>query len=110
MKPDRIYLLLFIAGTIVPYWPFVGFLTEHGLNLSLIGQQIVQTHMSAFAWADVIVSAVVTLVLIRQDGAQFNVRWAWLPVLATLTIGVSAGLPLFLYLRERSRLLAVSQS
>ena len=80
MKPSTVYLLLCVVGTVVPYWPFVGFLLEHGLDLPLIGQQIIQSPLSTFAWADVLVSAVVTLYLIRQDGPRYGVRRAWLPV------------------------------
>jgi len=47
----------------------------------------------------VIVSAAVLFVFI---GAE-RVRHRWIPVVATLLVGVSLGLPLLLYMRERAR-------
>jgi hypothetical protein len=38
---------------------------------------------------------------IRREGAAREMRHLWLPIAATCLIGVSCGLPLFLYLRER---------
>ena len=38
----------------------------------------------------------------RVESARLNIRRRWLPVLAVLTVGVSLGLPMFLYLRELS--------
>jgi hypothetical protein len=39
-------------------------------------------------------------VFMRVESARLSIRRRWLPVLALLTVGVSLGLPLFLYLRE----------
>ena len=50
--------------------------------------------------ADVLVSSVVLWVLVFVDGRRDSVRWLWLPIVANLMIGVSSGLPLFLYMRE----------
>jgi len=49
---------------------------------------------------DVLVSAVVLIVFIRAQSAQLNIHCRWLPVLAVLTVGVSLGLPMFLYMKE----------
>jgi len=46
-------------------------------------------------------SAVALLGFIRREGALRAVPHRWLPVVATLLVGVSCGLPLFLYLREQ---------
>jgi len=37
---------------------------------------------------------------IWSEGRRINLKRLWLPVLATLTVGVSLGLPLFLLLTE----------
>jgi hypothetical protein len=57
--------------------------------------------MGAFFGLDVLVSAVVVIVFIRREGARRKMGTLWLPIAATCLIGVSCGLPLFLYLRER---------
>jgi Terpene cyclase DEP1 len=41
------------------------------------------------------------LPFIRSEGGHRKMRLLWLPVAATCLVGVSCGLPLFLYLRER---------
>jgi hypothetical protein len=51
---------------------------------------------------DLIISAVMLRVFIGW-GPRQNIRAWWLPSLATLTIGVSLGLPLLLYMREGQR-------
>jgi hypothetical protein len=56
--------------------------------------------ISAFFGMDVLVSAVVLIAFMRVESARLNIRRRWLPVLAVLTVGVSLGLPMFLYMRE----------
>jgi len=50
---------------------------------------------------DVLVSAVALLVFTRNETSRLGVpAGRWLPLIALLTVGVSLGLPLFLYMRE----------
>jgi len=49
---------------------------------------------------DVLVSAVVLFLFMRVESVRLNIRRRWPPVLAVLTVGVSLGLPMFLYMRE----------
>jgi hypothetical protein len=49
---------------------------------------------------DVIVSSIVLWVFVYLDGRRYRVRHLWAPIAANLAVGVSLGLPLFLYLRE----------
>jgi predicted exporter len=50
---------------------------------------------------EVCVSALALFVFIFREGTRRKMRMLWLPVAATCVVGVSCGLPLFLYLRER---------
>jgi hypothetical protein len=100
MKPKTIYLILCFAGALLPYWQFVPWVMQHGLNLPLLVRELFANRISAFFGLDVIVSAVVLLRFIRLESARQQIRRAWLPVLAVLTVGVSLGLPMFLYMRE----------
>jgi hypothetical protein len=36
----------------------------------------------------------------RVESTRLNIRRRWLPLLAVLLVGVSLGLPLFLYMRQ----------
>lgn len=51
---------------------------------------------------DVIVSSVVLWVLVYTEGRRSGMKHLWAPVVANLAVGVSLGLPLFLYMREGS--------
>ena len=101
MKPKALYLCLCVAGTLLPYWPLLPFLRQHGLNLPLMIAQLFATPVSAFFGVDVIVSSLVLWVFVAVDGRRTGVPHLWAPVVANLAVGVSLGLPLFLYLRER---------
>jgi len=100
MKAKMLYLALCLAGVIVPYWQFLPWLLQHGLNMRLFAGELFANHISAFFGVDVIVSAVALLTFARIESARLGIRRGWLVLLAVLTVGVSLGLPLFLYLRE----------
>jgi hypothetical protein len=100
MKPKTIYLVLCLIGALLPYWQFVPWVFEHGMNLSLFVRELFVNHISAFFGMDVLVSAVVLVVFMRVESARLSIRQRWLPVLAVLFVGVSLALPLFLYMRE----------
>jgi len=101
MKVKSLYLLLCVAGTILPYWWFVPFVREHGLDLRLFVEQLFATQASGFFAMDVVVSSVVLWVFVLTEGRRLGMKRLWLPLVANLAVGVSLGLPLFLYLREQ---------
>jgi hypothetical protein len=86
-----------MVGLILPYSQFVPFILENGLNTSLIVTEITGYRLSKFAWLDVVVTALVVITLIIDEKKLKN--WG-IPVAATLIIGPSCGLPLYLYMRE----------
>ena len=101
MKPKILYLLLCVAGTVLPASQLVPFVREHGLDLRLFFEQPFSTRIGAFFGWDVIVSSVVLWVFVLVDGRRAGVRNLCAPLAANLAVGVSLGLPLFLYMRER---------
>ena len=103
MRPATRYLLLCIAGLVLPYFQLIPFLREHGPDLGLFFQQLFSTRSGAFFAWDVIVSSVVLWVFVLGEGRRAGVKHLWAPLVANLAVGVSLGLPLFLYLRERRR-------
>ncbi len=94
------YALLCVLGTLMPYGAFIPWLLEHGLNIKLLLDTAAGTAISLFAWLDVLISAVVLIVFIAAEGLRLKMRLLWLPIFATVSVGVSLGLPLFLLLRE----------
>jgi hypothetical protein len=101
MRLRQVYLLLCLAGIVLPYWFLVPWVREHGLDLTLLCQELFATRIGAFFGVDVFVSALVLFVFVFAEGRRVVVSHLWMPLLATLLVGVSLGLPLFLYLRQR---------
>jgi len=97
----QLYLSLAFIGAVLPYSQFLPWLAEHGPNMRLLFTELFSTRTGAFFGLDVLVSAVVLIAFIRREGARRKMQILWLPIAATCLIGVSCGLPLFLYLRER---------
>ena len=100
MKPKAIYLFLCVLGTALPYWQLIPFLGEHGINLRLFFDELFATRIGAFFGMDVIVSSVVLWVLVFVEGRRANLKHLLAPIAANFVVGVSLGLPLFLYMRE----------
>jgi hypothetical protein len=100
MKPKTLYLALCILGLILPYAEFAPWVLQHGLNLALFVRELFANRIGAFFGMDVLVSAVALIFFSRIEGARLGIRNRWMVVIAVLAVGVSLGLPLFLYLRE----------
>ncbi len=95
------YLVCAIAGAAIPYSQFVPWFAAHGLDLRLFAVELFSTRIGAFFGLDVFISAVVLVALIWHEGRRARMTRLWIPTLATCLVGVSCGLPLFLFMRER---------
>lgn len=102
MKLQTIFWLLCIPGTLLPLSAFLPWFMEHGLDVPLFIAELFSTRIGAFFGWDVIVSAVVLAVFAFVEGKQVRIKLWWLAIVATIGVGVSLGLPLFLALRERA--------
>ena len=103
MRPKDSYLLLSILGAIVPLVELAPWLATNGLAFPLLLRELFVNRVSSFFALDVILSAGSLFIFISLEQSRLTKRVWWIPVIATLTLGVSAGLPLMLYLRERFR-------
>jgi hypothetical protein len=103
MRAKHLYLGLCALGTIVPYLALAPFLSDHGLDPALFVHQLFGTPVSGFFGLDVIVSSLALWAFILVEGRRHRLRRLWAPIAANLVVGVSLGLPLFLYLREVQR-------
>jgi hypothetical protein len=102
MKPKDIYLALAVLGAVLPYWQFVPWALENGLNMRLFTEQLFVNPISRFFGMDVLVSALALVVFMRLEARRSHVKARWIPVVALVMVGVSLALPLFLYMRERA--------
>jgi len=101
MKPKSLYLVLCVGGTLFPYSQLVPFLHEHGLDLRFFFEQLFANRIGGFFGLDVIVSSMVLWALVVIEGRRAGMKHLWAPIVANLAVGVSLGLPLFLYMREQ---------
>src|SRR5436190_11410618 len=99
MKLRHGYLGLCVIGGVLPYSQFLPWIATHGLDLSLFFQELFATRVSGFFALDVIVSAAVLIMFIFSEGHRIDLSPLWF--VATILVGVSLGLPLFLYMRQR---------
>ncbi|WP_334178104.1 DUF2834 domain-containing protein [Pseudoxanthomonas sp.] len=95
-----IYLGLCLLGAALPLSKFIPWLSANGVNVPLLLQQAIATPISAFAWADVLVSGIAVLVFIAVEGRRLTMRRLWIPALCML-VGPSLALPAFLLMREQ---------
>ena len=95
------YLGAAVLGAVIPYIWVTPWLREHGLDAPRFLSELFSTRVGAFFGLDVLVSAVVLIGFIAWEGKRSRMKGLWLPIAATCAIGVSCGLPLFLFMRER---------
>ncbi|MDH5571149.1 MAG: DUF2834 domain-containing protein [Gammaproteobacteria bacterium] len=100
MSLKTTFLILCVLGVLLPLSQFIPWVVENGLDVPLFFQELFSTKIGGFFGMDVIVSAVVLFVFIFSEGRRLEIPNLWLPVVATLSVGVSLGLPLFLYMRQ----------
>lgn len=104
-----VYLVLCFIGAALPLSQFIPWLSSNGINVPLLLQQAIATPISAFAWADVLVSGIAVLVFVVVEGRRLAMRRLWIPALCML-VGPSLALPAFLLMRERHLVALPSQS
>ena len=101
MHAKTAYLVMCVVGFVLPVSQLIPFLRDHGLDLQLLVAQLFANPTSSFFGLDVIVTSVVLWVFVAFEGRRAGIRHLWAPIAASLLVGVSLALPLFLYLRER---------
>jgi hypothetical protein len=103
MKSSSIYLALSIVGAILP-WLFVAnyLLAPDASMTSFIASVFANSVSTAVAMA-LIFSALVFFVFAFREGKRVGMQHIWAIIPATLLVGLSFGLPLFLYRRAKLR-------
>ena len=96
-----LYAILALVGAIVPYSQLLPWVAQHGVDARGFVLELFSTRIGAFFGLDVIISAIALLAFIAWEGRRARMTKLWVPVTVTLLIGVSCGLPLFLFMRER---------
>ncbi len=102
MNRKAIYLLFCALGIALPYSQFLPWVMHNGLSMGFFVRELFANRIGGFFGMDVLVSAIVLIYFVRREAKQLRIPHVWLPIIGTLAVGVSLGLPLFLYLRERA--------
>jgi phosphoglycerol transferase MdoB-like AlkP superfamily enzyme len=97
----NIYLVLLLLGLLIPYYFLFKFLSSNGLNFSLLVQQLFANDISTFFAVDLVISILVFWIYMFAEANKLQMKNSWLYLLASLLVGLSFALPLFLYFRER---------
>ena len=100
MRRKSIYLILALLGLVVPYWFLFKFLSTNGFDLALLVQQLFANNISTFFAVDLVISILVFWLYMIAEANKLHMKNWWLYILASLTVGLSFALPLFLYFRE----------
>ena len=95
-----LFLSLAVLGTVLPLIVFVPFVMLHGLSPKLFLAALWQTPVSRFFGLDVLISALALFLFVYLEGRRLKMTNLWVYVMCTLLVGVSLGLPLFLFFRE----------
>jgi uncharacterized protein DUF2834 len=97
----NIYLVLLLTGLLIAYYFLFRFLGSNGLNISLLVQQLFANDISTFFGIDLIISIIAFWIYMFAEANKLQMKNSWLYLLASLVVGLSFVLPLFLYFRER---------
>lgn len=94
------YLVATIIGTVVPWIFFAQFIGSNSVNLwAFLAGLYANGAAGGFA-SDIFITAAVFWVWSYLDSQKTGVANWWLVIPATLCVGLSMALPLYLYLRE----------
>jgi len=102
MTRKNIYLFLAIIGFVAPYYFFLQLPVEDGFNLPLLIQPLFANNFMKGLAMDLTVSVLVFWFFMFAEANRLQMKNPWLYLLATLLVGLSFALPLFLYFRERT--------
>ncbi|MEO1433536.1 MAG: DUF2834 domain-containing protein [Cyanobacteria bacterium J06633_8] len=97
-----LYLALVIIGSIAPWILALKFFSENGFSIELLIQQEFSNYAAAAFGTDLLISALVFLCFTFFELKRLGLSRSRLIIYiaATFGIGLSCGLPLFLYFRE----------
>ena len=97
------YLALAVIGAIVPMRYFIGWFVENEWSLAaMVDAWHVNQATSGLVWDLTIAAVALTIWIIAEVIARRDYWVAPVCIAATFCIGVSCGLPLYLFLRTRN--------
>jgi hypothetical protein len=101
MTRKNIFLALAILGFIAPYFFFVQVPPESALDIPALLQPLFANNFMKGVAMDLTVSVIAFWTFAFVEASRLQMKNPWVYLLATLMVGLSFALPLFLYFRER---------
>lgn len=98
-----LYLCLAVLGAALPLSQFVPASMDGSFSVANLLSELMSTKNLRGIAFDLGIAALTGVVFMIAEARRMKIRLVWLPLLGTVLIGYSFGLPLFLYLRERAR-------
>lgn len=102
MRKKNIFLILAILGFVAPYYFFLQISPANGFDLPLLIQPMFANNFMKGVGMDLTVSVIVFWVFMFSEANRLQMKNPWVYLLATLLVGLSFALPLFLHFRERN--------
>ena len=98
-----VYLGLLGIGSVLPWWFLAPFFQQFGFDLGEFLRQALANRVAIDLAVDLVISTLVFFVWVWVELPRLGLsRWWWgVCAIATLGVGLSCGLPLFLLLRQR---------
>jgi len=96
----KLYLFLSVLGTILPFYIFVPWFMNEGLNLRLLLNLLLINPISQFFAMDFIISWIVFSIFIIVDSQKSKIQFWWIPLIGNCCVGLSFALPFYLFLKE----------
>lgn len=103
MKSSSIYLALSIVGAVLPWLFVANYLQASEVSMATFMADIFANSVSSAVAIALILSALVFFVFAFREGKRVGMQHIWAFIPATLLVGLSFGLPLFLYRRAKLR-------
>ena len=101
MTKKNLFLSLAVLGFLAPYFFFLQIPPESAFDLPALIQPLFANNFMRGVTMDLTVSVITFWVYVFVEANRLQMKNPWLYLIATLLVGLSFALPLFLYFRER---------
>lgn len=103
MNKKNLYLLLAVAGAIIPCYFFIRHFADHGPGLNAFLTAIFANDAASGFTVDLLISSVVFWIAIAARKRTGNGPAPWPFVILNLLVGLSCALPAYFYANELRR-------
>lgn len=99
---ERLLLVIAVVGFIVPNVFVIAFTVDEGFDLGAYFSLWTASTPSTQLLVDLVIASLAFFVWAAVEGPKAGIERWWVCIPATLLVGLCFGLPLFLWMRERT--------